>query len=285
MEKQVNTVTKKTWSPFKRLLFALLSVPIYGKILGLVFFVSALFGGVVSYFINNELATKQYNNLKNESLMVGRIVANQLARPLAVDDLFSARAIIKKIIEDVDEIEYVVVADTNRRNVIQMVDVNAKIESIPNPSHTIGDERTVLWLKNNDVVSIESRTPILSGLYGVVLIGMSNSSIVATLEDLNSRFLTTLLVSIGIGFALAVLLTYFLVKPIYQLVSVTNALSDGDLSKRTTPIFRDEIGDLSIAFNKMAANIEQNSTLLREKERMRAMLLKELVVSAEKERR
>lgn len=262
-----------------------MSVPIYGKILGLVFFVCALFGGVNSYFINSELASKQYSNLKNESLMVGRILANQLARPLAVDDLFSARLIIRKVMDDVEEIEYVFVANTERENVIQIVDVEADLESISASTYAPGDERKIVWKHNRNSLGIESRTPILTGLYGVVRVGMSDSQIVETLEDLNGRFLTTLLLSIGVGFALAVLLTYFLVKPIYQLVAVTNILSAGDLSIRTSPFFRDEIGDLAVAFNKMAANIEQNSKLLQEKERMRALLLKELVISAEKERR
>ncbi len=55
-----------------------------------------------------------------------------------------------------------------------------------------------------------------------------------------------------------------LVRPIRELAAVANTFGKGDLGARATTTRTDEIGDLAIAFNRMAANLQAH--LLAEKE-------------------
>ncbi|HEV8337029.1 MAG TPA: ATP-binding protein [Candidatus Polarisedimenticolia bacterium] len=61
-----------------------------------------------------------------------------------------------------------------------------------------------------------------------------------------------LLLCVGIGFGVVRIIG----TPLRELVSATRRVSQGDLSVRVTPSTADEIGELGVAFNRMAADLD-----------------------------
>ena len=70
----------------------------------------------------------------------------------------------------------------------------------------------------------------------------------------------------ALGGALALLTADRIVRPVLRLVSVTQSIAAGDLEKRVDTPAPDEIGDLALAFNKMAAALQQSRSELHETE-------------------
>ncbi|HRX05020.1 MAG: HAMP domain-containing protein [Anaerolineae bacterium] len=86
------------------------------------------------------------------------------------------------------------------------------------------------------------------------------------------------LIVIAIAAAIAVLLVALFIagriaRPVEQLTVVADRMASGDFSMRGSPTTRDEVGRLTIAFNRMAEELEDKVTrLTRERSRLEAIL-------------
>jgi C4-dicarboxylate-specific signal transduction histidine kinase len=74
------------------------------------------------------------------------------------------------------------------------------------------------------------------------------------------------LVSCGLGSALALVTARKIVRPVVRLAQVTQSIASGELDKRVDENAPDEIGELAVAFNKMAASLQQSRAELSEAE-------------------
>lgn len=77
----------------------------------------------------------------------------------------------------------------------------------------------------------------------------------AFLRDVNRSILLAVLVAVVIALALGALLFFQLTAPMRQLTAATHAVAAGDLGQRVAVRSRDELGDLAVAFNTMAAHL------------------------------
>ncbi len=78
-------------------------------------------------------------------------------------------------------------------------------------------------------------------------------------------FTVVFLFVLGIGFVV----TRLIIKPLYSLVSTSQAIAGGDLERRTGIRSRDEIGTLASTFDEMTARLQEHT---RELERMNQIL-------------
>lgn len=83
--------------------------------------------------------------------------------------------------------------------------------------------------------------------------------------DINQMFLTAvhtyLIWATGAALCLAFILSYLLIrrvlKPLSQMTAITREVAAGNYAARVDVVTRDEVGDLGIAFNRMADSLEQ----------------------------
>ena len=86
------------------------------------------------------------------------------------------------------------------------------------------------------------------------------------------------LIAVAVAAALAVLLVALFIagriaRPVEQLTAVADRMAGGDFSARANQSTRDEVGRLTIAFNRMAEELEDKVTrLTRERSRLEAIL-------------
>jgi signal transduction histidine kinase len=73
---------------------------------------------------------------------------------------------------------------------------------------------------------------------------------------LNETLLPTLLISGGLALALAILVSYYFLRPVRQLTKAVNHMTQGDLSQRVNMKGNDELALLGKTFNQMAASLE-----------------------------
>ena len=77
------------------------------------------------------------------------------------------------------------------------------------------------------------------------------------LERVGRSLVMAAIVAGGVALIVGGLLIYNLLRPVRDLTTAARALAKGDLSRRVRVRGEDELGDLSQAFNQMAANLER----------------------------
>lgn len=114
--------------------------------------------------------------------------------------------------------------------------------------------------------------------HGAELIGVARTAlpvdlVQATIARLQRTTLFAALVVAGLVLSMALMIADRTARPVRQLTAVASRIADGDLGVRLQPSTRDEVGDLTAAFNRMAAELqEQMETLAQERGRLAAIL-------------
>ncbi|MCS7174102.1 MAG: HAMP domain-containing protein, partial [Armatimonadetes bacterium] len=121
-------------------------------------------------------------------------------------------------------------------------------------------------------------TPIFRGRAGVLRLGLRDTGVRAAVNTVTAwLLLTTMAVSLfSIGIALV--LTHLIVRPIRDLVAMTERVARRDFSARAAVWAKDELGALAQAFNNMVEELAQQ-------EQMRAFYLQRIIEAQEEERR
>jgi two-component system OmpR family sensor kinase/two-component system sensor histidine kinase BaeS len=83
------------------------------------------------------------------------------------------------------------------------------------------------------------------------------------LAALNRGILLAIVVAGLVAIVLAAILVRQIIAPLHRLQSAADAIAGGDLSQRVTVTSRDEVGDVSHAFNQMAEALEHDENLRR----------------------
>ncbi len=120
---------------------------------------------------------------------------------------------------------------------------------------------------------------------GAVRVGISRAGVDRMLRDLALKVLGVLLVLMLVGVGSIWRFSRRMVLPIQRLRDSANAVQAGDLSQRVAVDRKDEIGELSSAFNAMTAELGRSRGELERKEEMRARLLEQVITAQEDERK
>jgi len=91
------------------------------------------------------------------------------------------------------------------------------------------------------------------------LIG-SNTPAGLFLSSVNRSVIISMIIAGAISLVLGTILFLQITTPLRQLKKASNAISHGDFSQRVNNHSRDELGELSQAFNQMAGNLERAET-------------------------
>ncbi|MHA7646282.1 HAMP domain-containing protein [Nitrosopumilus sp. S4] len=115
-------------------------------------------------------------------------------------------------------------------------------------------------------------TPIYGSSYcandlGIVLlVEIDQAEVEQPIDILQSRiFQTGILITLGMGVA-AFVISKSLSRPIIKLKNAANKIANGDFQVRTNIKTRDEIGELSFAFDSMAEKLQESLFEIKEKE-------------------
>lgn len=127
-------------------------------------------------------------------------------------------------------------------------------------------------LQNAEVMY--AAVPVYHGeIKGFVRISFPLHRIEENVRQLSRTIMTTGLIIALLAIALNTYIASRVVRPIHQLTHVVERMAEGDLSARMLPLTRDEIGQLTRAFNHMADQLrDQVARLGRERARLSAVL-------------
>ncbi|WP_425464230.1 cell wall metabolism sensor histidine kinase WalK [Paenibacillus zeisoli] len=92
-------------------------------------------------------------------------------------------------------------------------------------------------------------------IVGAIYIAASMSELYATMDRINSIFISGILLALGLTAILGVILAHTITSPIKELTRRATAVAEGQLYQKVPVLGNDEIGQLSKAFNYMTSRL------------------------------
>jgi signal transduction histidine kinase len=259
-----------------------LSIPIFFKILGIGALVAILFGGVT--LIQTQAGASQflYGLLEQASLSTARMLVDTIEAHATPDDLPNIMEHVGDVKEAFPEIRYILLLDHDDGIVGSTFreEVPPGLRrDFPPPNRFECGLRTV---DSREGQVVEVRCPVAG--VGSVQLGILDLTVAQRLAALRGSILRALAWCMVLGAGLALLLTHILTRPIRHLVDSANRIRDGEFEARARIFSNDEVGRLAVAFNQMAAGLLQYRQEVEAKEKVRLSLIEQIVQAQENER-
>ncbi|MFQ5808767.1 MAG: HAMP domain-containing protein, partial [Armatimonadota bacterium] len=271
--------------PLSRVLWWLLSAPVFVKVLGIGGLIAVMFAGVTLYNIRGNMAQTLYETLEQTTVATADSLSRRLERPMLVDDLFTVRRDLGRAMATFPEVRYIIVQDARGRNVAHTFAGGIPSDLLRVAPQAVPAGGTTQVLGTSEGLIIEATTPILKGGAGRVRVGVSDTAVTQELASMTRSVLWTLAVCLMVAGALGLGLTYVMMRPIHRLVLATDRVRAGDFQSKAEVLSDDEIGKLARAFNRMAEALHDYRQEVEEKEAARRALLERVVLAQEEERR
>ncbi|MCL4251325.1 MAG: HAMP domain-containing protein [Anaerolineae bacterium] len=262
-------------------------VSIRVKVLGIVLSVIIALGVIVIYQIRDVLTTRLIDSLETQGIALAGSMADLVSNDVG---LRRSNALVTVLQEQQSHYS------SNSHNTrVEFIYIANDAGEVLASSRTLSGHRPIIDapepIKMHDDAAIyfdgtilEIARPIRNTGWNLHL-GLSSASISQTAIDVTLRLLVIMLIMIAVGFAAAIFLTWILTRPILDLVAATDAVAQGDFSRRVPRWADDEIGELATAFNAMTEALETAAHERAERDRLREQYISGVIVAQENERK
>ena len=286
-----------------RLIRRVFSVPLYVKILGIGLTLTVIFGGVMFFQLRGSQFRIHYQIHLETVYYAAHSLVSRIERLGTLEDAAAVDDEIGEVLDTFHNVRYAVVQDVGGHVVAYYFGFPKELphelpagQDICMSCHAAPDYEEFLpgdfdvplapsllesattfrrFIRTQGMI-LEAALPIDKGSLGTVRVGLDDSVIDREMAALTKALVQSFLVCLLVGQALVLIMTYFVVHPIRNLVQATNRIRDGDFDARAKSYSGDEIGKLALAFNEMAGELEVHRREAEQKEAVRVSLIEHL---------
>jgi len=257
------------------------------KVLGIVLSVIIALGAIVIYQIRDVLMTRLIDSLETQGIALAGGIADQATNDVGLRNTTALVLLLQQERTHYSSashnttVDFLYIADDDG-------DVLAASGVLPDHHPALNQPEPIIMHDNTaiyfDGKVLEFVRPMRNTGWNLH-VGLLSESISQTANDVTLRLLVIILIMIAVGFAAAFFLTWILTRPILDLVEATDAVAQGDFSRRVTRWANDEIGELATAFNTMTEALEAAAQERSERDRLREQYISGVIVAQENERK
>ncbi len=222
---------------------------------------------------------------QEQGVSIAHDLAARATDIILVNDLYALHQLLAEAQHSFSDVRYAFVVDPDGYVLAHTFGDGFPVDLLPLNSVEPEAHHHLVEIQTNEGLVWDVAVPVFGGKAGTARVGISDSSMRATLGRLMTQLGLTILVVLAGSLLAATFLTWLLTRPILDLVEATEAVAAGDFSARVARWADDEIGDLAVAFNRMAAELGRVDELRREREALRRQLLEGVISVQEEERR
>jgi len=252
-----------------------LRVPVSVKVMGIALGLTLLLGGSLLWQIHSSWHRLLLGALEERGRLLGAYVADHGAEHLAARRTYPLESLLRDSRARIPEVAYLLVLDARGQVVAHTLSGVPSEELLRANALGPGEEAAAARLDTELGRVRDVAVPVLGGQ---VRVGMSEAIISSEVGWLTRRLIAVTAVIAALGILAALALTAILTRPLREMAGLARAVRDEDLDRRVRVRAGDELGRLAVAFNEMAE-------ALRNKERARQKLSRQLIAAAEDERK
>ncbi len=264
-------------------------VSIRAKILGIVLSLTVVLGLGVTWEVRTVMHDTFIGELESRGFSVVNDLAARSIDPVLLNDNFALFQLLNETIDNHADALYAFVLTGDGQVLVHtfgdegfptaLLSLTDRI-----PGRANGGVEQLSYRSDQGVVH-DFAAPLLDGQAGTVHLGLTETRLRTTINDVTRRMLLTTLAVAVAGILAASLLTWLLTRPIMTLVETTREVGRGNLAVRADHWADDEVGDLADAFNEMVADLQISQAAIAEKDAARSRLLEKLITAQEEERK
>ncbi len=242
---------------FNQFLDWLLSFGIRYKVMGIALGLVLLLGLATALQVRLEMQRTLTAELDKRGQSIARDLATRSVDLILTNDLFRLQELLRETVANNSDVRYAFIVDPGGQVLVHSFDRGLP-QQLVEVNRVGRDENYHLALLETEEGHIRDfAVPIFGGQVGVVRVGLSEERVHQTVGRTTARLLVATAAVAFLGVLAALALTRVLTRPILELVDVTQAVAKGDLGQRAQVRAKDEIGQLSTAFNAMIRDLER----------------------------
>jgi len=255
-----------------RLWRTLTGVSIRTKIVGMVVGVVLLLGLGVTLQVRARLAADLGQSLEERGVAITRDLAARSTDLILTSNTFALYALVRETLENNADVRYVFILGPEGQVLVHsfeqgvppdLLGVNTPVQDVPYQVQILDSDEGLI----QDVA-----VPILGRQAGIARVGLSQNRLAAAVTQATWELVAATAGALALGVVVAMLLTHILTQPVFDLVNLARAVGQGNLSQQTPVRMDDEIGELSVAFNRMTADLARSrDELLRQNRELVAL--------------
>lgn len=267
-------------------------VRIQYKILGLVVGVVVLLSTMIVWQMGNILTTNLRDQVDKRLVSIGSDTAARATNELLINNTYAVYELIQDTLKNNEDVLYIFVTDPSGDVLAHTFGQAFPNELLGVNTLKSGEKYHLTVFQSEAGIVRDVAVPILDGELGTVRVGVTEIGLRRVVWQMTWKVIAIALFVSVVGILAAVLLTRVLVRPIQELVSLTQRVAEGELDVQGQVHDQDEVGILTEAFNDMTKSLSQSHRereelvlQLQEKEEMRLQLLNKVITAQEDERK
>lgn len=249
----------------RRLWQRVTGVSIRYKLLGMVLAVILLLGLAVTVQVQAQLASDLRQSLEERGIALARDLAEDATDLILTQNIFGLYQELRTTLETNPDVRYVFILDAQGQVVAHSFPNRVPPDLLAVNRLSAGQPWRVQILDSNEGLITDVAATIFEGKLGTVHLGLSHRRLESAVTVATRRLLLITLLTLLVGGLAVLFLTGVMTRPIFDLVTAVRAVGRGDLSVRPPVRMRDEVGELTRAFNAMTEELARfHAELLRQ---------------------
>lgn len=263
------------------------AVSIQVKVMGIVIGVILLLGTFVIIQMRDVLQSTLSHELQQQGVALATNVTQSAGEFITNDDLNGLGVLLSEQKDHYSseahntQVSYIAIEDETHE-IILIIGDDIPDAELYLSDHNHSDDHKIFVADDNALFEIQSSIPQTESL---LRLGLSKAGVMATVNEVTFRLFAITLVMVAVGFAAAFFLTWILTRPVVDLVDATHAVARGDFSRRVPVWAKDEIGELTVAYNHMTQSLARAEQERADRERLREQYINGVIAAQENERK
>ncbi len=266
---------------------------IRAKISGMAILLVVLSGSWIAWRADAMTVDTLKQQLVMRGISIARDVAARSVDPVLTNNIYDLFRLVQDTLENNTDVAYLFIQDQQGEVLVHSFTDHGVSGELRDFNRVAGQDRYhIATFDSEQGVIHDIAVPVFEGRGGTVRLGMGEAGLQVTMRQMMLSLHTSIAIAFLIGIAVAYILASLLAVPLRHLIAGTRAIADGDFSVRVLSWTKDEVGQLTNAFNLMADKLgayrDENAATtaeLERKERLRIQLVERLIGAQEDERK
>jgi len=261
-------------------------VPMVFKIWGIAFFMLILLVGALSWQVNTAVKNEFKKQLKNQGLAYAESIAKLSPDLIFTENYYGLYELVSSTQAQNNAIAYIFIQNPEGEVLVSTI-AGGVPEELRNFNRIVSNTKYQIKRFNSPRGVVEDiAVPILNLRAGIVRIGILENSAYGFLRGINRTILFLGLVVALLGLIVSFLLAKLITQPIKKLIFSIKQVEGGNFNQPVELLeLKDEVGELTNAFNDMLNRLNQAREELFQIENQRKLLLKKVIEAQEEERK